>query len=203
VKRIFAVAEEIGIALNPSQARLLHEFEKLLRELAIPAGLIARSDSGRLLERHLLDSLRPVPLFRSSDRLVYDLGSGAGLPGIPLGIALPRCRFTLAEARSKRSAFLELAVERLGLSNMSVHAAGAESMPGGADVITARAFAPLDRTWPLAARLLRVGGRLIYFAGKTLGDPDRTARAVPGPPRSVNVATVLESSTPLVMMTLE
>lgn len=193
----------MGIPLTSHQATLLHEFEKLLRESAIPGGLVARSDSGRLLDRHLLDSLRPVPLFRLSDRLVYDLGSGAGLPGIPLGIALPQCRFTLAEARSRPSAFLELAVERLGLSNVSVHAAAAESLPGGADLITARAFAPLDRTWPLAARLLRVGGRLLYFAGKSLRDPERTAHTVPGPPRNVRVKMVLESSTPLVMMTLK
>jgi 16S rRNA (guanine527-N7)-methyltransferase len=194
---------EIGIRLDPAQEEQILQFERLLRDRAIPGGLVAASDADRLPQRHLLDSVRAASLFTENDRLAYDLGSGAGLPGIPLAIALPRCRFTLAEARSKRSAFLELAVERLGLANVAVHAGDAESLPAGADVITARAFAPLPRTWPLAARLLRAGGRLIYFAGETLRDPEKTARHVPGPPRRVSVERVLESSTPLVMMTLE
>ncbi|HZA26826.1 MAG TPA: 16S rRNA (guanine(527)-N(7))-methyltransferase RsmG [Actinomycetota bacterium] len=203
MKRIAAHAAELGIHLSIAQVERLRLFEQLLLERAIPAGLVARSDSGRLRERHLFDSLRAVPLFRASDHLAYDLGSGAGLPGVPLAIALPRCRFILAEAKSKRAAFLELAVERLGLSNVDVHVGAAESLPTGADVTTARAFAPLERTWPVAAGLLRVGGRLIYFAGEGFRDADRKARVAPGPLRRVSVETVLESSAPLVMMTLE
>jgi 16S rRNA (guanine527-N7)-methyltransferase len=203
VKRTLAEAADLGVELSPAQAERLHDFERLLLERAIPAGLVARSDSDRLHERHVLDSLRAAPLFHASDGLSHDLGSGAGLPGIPLAIAIPRCRFTLAEARSRRSAFLELAVERLGLSNVHVHPGPAETLPLGADVITARAFAPLERAWPLAARLLREGGRFIYFAGARLRHPERRARTAPGPPRRVSVQTVLESSAPLVMMTLE
>lgn len=203
MKRIVAEAAELGIQLTPIQADRIRRFEQLLVERALPAGLVARSDRDRLHQRHVIDSLRAAPLFRRSDRTAYDLGSGAGLPGIPLAIALPRCRFTLAEARSKRSAFLELAVERLDLSNCHVHAGPAEALSAGADVITARAFAPLVRAWPLAARLLRVGGRLIYFAGQRLRDAERMALTAPGPPRRVRVETVLESSSPLVIITLE
>jgi 16S rRNA (guanine527-N7)-methyltransferase len=203
VKRIVTDAATLGIELSPDQARLIHRYETLLLERAIPMGLVARSDRDRLHERHIVDSLRAAPLFRTSDRRAYDLGSGAGLPGIPLAIVLPRCRFTLAESRAKRSAFLELAVEQLGLSNVDVHAGSAETLPTGADVVTARAFAPLERSWPLAAGLLRVGGRLIYFAGERMRDPDSMARAIPGPPRRVSVKEVLESTAPLVMMTLE
>ena len=203
MKRFLAKSAQIGIRLDPTQQERIQRFDQLLRERAIPAGLVSRSDSDRLLERHVLDSLRAAPLFLATDRHAYDLGSGAGLPGIPLAIALPGCRFTLAETRSKRSAFLELAVERLELANVVVHAGRAEGLSAGADVITARAFAPLERTWPLAARLLRPGGTLIYFAGEALRDPKRAAREIAGPPRTVRVETVLESSTPLVMMTLE
>lgn len=203
MKRIVTDAATLGIQLSPDQSRLIRRYETLLLERAIPMGLVARSDGDRLYERHILDSLRAAPLFRTSDRRAYDLGSGAGLPGIPLAIVLPRCRFTLAESRSKRSAFLELAVEQLGLSNVEVHAGSAETLTTGADVVTARAFAPLERTWPLAAGLLRVGGRLIYFAGERIRDPDGTARAVPGPLRQVSVEKMLESMAPLVMMTLE
>ncbi|HET6770291.1 MAG TPA: 16S rRNA (guanine(527)-N(7))-methyltransferase RsmG [Actinomycetota bacterium] len=203
MKRIVTDAATLGIELSPHQARLIRRYETLLLERAIPMGLVARSDSDRLYERHILDSLRAAPLFRPSDRRAYDLGSGAGLPGISLAIVLPRCRFTLAESRSKRSAFLELAVERLGLSNVDVHAGSADTLPAGADIVTARAFAPLERTWPLAAGLLRVGGKLIYFAGKRIRDPEGMARAAAGPSRQVSIEKVLESMAPLVMMTLE
>lgn len=203
MKRVVTDAETLGIQLSPNQSRLIRRYETLLLERAIPMGLVARSDGDRLYERHILDSLRAAPLFRTSDRRAYDFGSGAGLPGIPLAIVLARCRFTLAESRSKRSAFLELAVEQLGLSNVDVHAGSAETLPTGADVVTARAFAPLERTWPIAAELLRLGGRLIYFAGERIRDPDGTARDAPGPPRQVSIVKVLESMAPLVMMTLE
>lgn len=203
MKRIDADAATLGIELSSNQARRIRRYETLLLERAIPMGFVAKSDSDRLRERHILDSLRAAPLFRTSDRRAYDLGSGAGLPGIPLAIVLPGCRFTLAESRSKRSAFLELAAEQLGLSNVEVHAGPAETLTTGADVVTARAFAPLERTWPLAAGLLRVGGSLIYFAGARIRDPEGMARATPGPPRQVSMKKVLESRAPLVMMTLE
>jgi 16S rRNA (guanine527-N7)-methyltransferase len=193
----------LGIELSRAQIRRFRQYETLLRERAIPLGIVARSDSDRVYARHVLDSLRAAPLFRITDRLAYDLGSGAGLPGIPLAIAVPGARFTLAESRSKRVAFLELVLEELGLSNVHVHAGAAEKLEAGADVVTARAFAPLEEAWPLAASLLRKGGRLIYFAGGAHGDPERNAREVTGPHRSVRVEKVLETSSPLVMMTLE
>jgi 16S rRNA (guanine527-N7)-methyltransferase len=203
VKRIHADARRLGIDLSAAQAIQMADYQELLLQRAFSAGLVANSDRERLYERHLLDSLRAAPIFRRSDRLAYDLGSGAGLPGIVLAIALPSCRFVLTETRSRRAAFLELAVERLGLGNVAVHAATAESLPNGADVITARAFASLERTWSMAAELLHAGGRLIYFAGEGLLNPERLARSAPGPPRHVRVHTVLETSSPLVMMTLQ
>jgi 16S rRNA (guanine527-N7)-methyltransferase len=203
VKRIAAEAVAMGVELSAEQAQLLLRYEALLRERAIPLGIVARSDRDRLHQRHVVDSLRAATLFRSADRMAYDLGSGAGLPGIPLAIALPGCRFTLAESRSKRAAFLELVVAELALTNADVHADRVETLSSGADVVTARAFAPLGETWRLAAQLLRPKGRLIYFAGEGMRDPERTARDLPGPPRQVAVEKVLESSAPLVMMALE
>jgi 16S rRNA (guanine527-N7)-methyltransferase len=203
VKQIHGDAGRLGIELSGAQVKQMADYQELLQQRAFTAGLIAKSDRERLYERHLLDSLRAVPIFRRSDRLAYDLGSGAGLPGIVLAIVLPGCRFVLAETRSRRAGFLELAADRLGLGNVAVHAGSAESLPNGADVITARAFASLERTWPVAAALLHPGGRLIYFAGEGLLDPERVARSAPGPPRRVRVDPVLERSFPLVMMTLQ
>jgi 16S rRNA (guanine527-N7)-methyltransferase len=151
--------------VSGAQAAQLADFESFLREKAVPLGLISQGDARDLHERHILDSLRAAALFRPNDTRALDLGSGAGLPGLVLAIAVPRCRFVLAEPRRKRAGFLELAVERLALANVEVAVARAEEMTGEWDVATARAFAPLARAWKIGHRLLRLGGRLIYFAG--------------------------------------
>jgi 16S rRNA (guanine527-N7)-methyltransferase len=202
VKRLRSDANEIGIRLSRVQEARLVTFAELLAERAVPAGFVGETDLDRLYDRHIRDSLRAAALLRPSDLLAYDIGSGAGLPGVVLSIAVPTCRFVLAEVKSRRAAFLEYVQERLDLANVEVHAGAAVDLPPDADVITARAFAPLSRTWPLAATLLRPGGRLIYFAGANLRDPNAAARGASGPPRTVTVDPVLATSPPLVMMTL-
>lgn len=184
--------------------QLLDRYEGLLRERALPLGLIARSDAGMLRARHIDDSLRAVRAVREADRRCFDLGSGAGLPGIPLAIALPDRRFLLIESRRRRVGFLELAVDLLGLRNVEVVPERVESVgelvsSGGlepADVATARAFAPIERSWPLARPLLRPGGRLVYFAGERLSDPEGAARRA----GADGEIAVLDSSAPLVIM---
>lgn len=129
-------------------------------------GLIAAGDRDRLRQRHIDDSLRALGCIRQQDLQVVDLGSGAGLPGIPLAIAMPDRAFILVESRRRRAAFLELVVDDLGLANVSVLAARAEEMAVRADCCMARAFAPAASAWRVADRILVPGGRLIYFAGR-------------------------------------
>jgi len=155
----------VSYPVPPAQAAQLADFEALLRDRAVPMGLISQGDARDIHERHILDSLRAAALFRPNDTGALDFGSGAGLPGIVLAIAVPRCWFVLVEPRRKRAGFLELVVERLALPNVEVVVARAEEMTGEWDVATARAFAPPARAWKLGHRLLRPGGRLIYFAG--------------------------------------
>ncbi len=160
-------ASAAGADLTESAGEQLASYTELLRERAVPLGMISQADSDRILERHVLDSLRAAPFVSQTDAAsVVDLGSGAGLPGIPLAIALPRVRFVLAESRSKRAGFVELVVERLGLTNVEVHPDRAETLGDGEfDVATARAFAPPPVAWAAAVRLLRPGGALCLFAG--------------------------------------
>jgi len=180
----------------------LQSYADLLVQRAIPLGLVAEADRDRLWERHIEDCLRATAAFRRQDRVAYDLGSGAGLPGIVLACALPDRRFRLAEPRRRAAAFLELAVERLTLANVELLIARAEDLEDSADVATARAFAPLDRAWSAAHRLLRPGGRLVYFAGEGMTDPAARARNLvsPEPPAEVEVIERVDSGASLVIM---
>lgn len=146
---------------------LLDRYQALLEQRAVPEGLISRGDRARLRERHILDSLRALPCLPRSPARVADLGSGAGLPGIPAAIARPDCDVTLVEGRRHRSTFLEWAVASLGLSNVRVFAGRAERAPGPFDVCLARAFARPGPAWDVAEGLLGAAGTLVYFGGST------------------------------------
>ena len=170
----------------------LQAYADLLRERAIELGLIAEGDRERILERHVVDSARAAQHIRTGE-WVADLGSGAGLPGIPLAIAVPEAGVVLVEPRQKAVAFLELAVERLALRNVEVFAGRVEEMDRRVDVATARAFGPLGRSWEAARMVLRPGGRLIYFAGASFEREE-----------AAHLAHVeFDSSPPLVIVTLE
>lgn len=192
-------ASGLGIDLDGNQAEALLSFELLLLDRAIPLGLVARGERTTVRERHILDSLRAVLALQTTDTGALDLGSGAGLPGIVVAIARPSLRVGLVEARLRRAAFLELAVERLGLSNVTVLPRPAGRLEGVVDVCFARALAALSEAWELARHLLRAGGRLVYFGGQGFREPDQ----MPSDASSVRLlrAPALASSGPLVIMT--
>jgi 16S rRNA G527 N7-methylase RsmG len=192
-------ASALGADLDEERIRRLIAFERLLLERAIPLGAVARSDAGRIRERHILDCLRAAPSVRRAG-FVYDLGSGAGLPGIVVAIALPHVRVVLVDRRANRAALAELAVQKLGLPNADVFAGPVEELAEPADACLARAFAPLERSWASAERLLRPGGRLVYFGGLDVvgaGSPTVPHGAVL---EAVVRTPVLESAGPLVIM---
>ncbi len=151
-------AASLGVTLDVEQAARLERYEDLLRERAAALGMIAKGDLGRLRERHILDSLRAVPALPEGASEIVDLGSGAGLPGIPVAIARPEIHVILAESRRQRIAFLELAAAELGLGNVSVHAGRAETAPSPAGACLARAFRDARGSWEVAQMLLGAGG---------------------------------------------
>ena len=183
-------------------AAALDAYAHLLRERGIPLGLISEADADRVRTRHVEDSVRAAHLLSAADAALCDIGSGAGLPAIPIAIARPDVEVTAIEPRTKAVGFLELAVDRLGLANVRVLPVRVEEVDLRADVATARAFAPLERSWDAAVRLLRPGGRLIYFAGRGLADPVALARSIeaPEPPASVTADPVIADFSPLVIM---
>src|SRR5919198_6221741 len=121
-------------------------YATLLAGAGVERGLIGPREADRLWDRHLLNCAAVAEIIMP-DAEVIDLGSGAGLPGIVLGIIRPDLSITLLEPLLRRVNFLSECVAELGLQNVTVRRARAEEVAGSlsGDVVTARAVAPLDR----------------------------------------------------------
>jgi 16S rRNA (guanine527-N7)-methyltransferase len=156
---LLAGADELGIALDREQSEKLIDYVELLARWNATYNLTAVRDPDEMVTRHLLDSLAIAPFVRG-DSLV-DLGTGAGLPGIPLALLDERRAITLVDSNGKKTRFLREAVRVLGLRNARVEQARAEDLKGLFDCVVARAFASL-------ADFLRVGGHLLAPAGTCL-----------------------------------
>lgn len=151
------------------------------RELALRGeelGLIGPLEPPRLWTRHVVNSGLVAPLLRPGR--VGDVGSGAGLPGIPLAIARPDVRLVLIEPMERRCEWLRAEATRLGLDNVEVIRARAEeaSPEPLLDQVTARAVASLSKLVPLVAPLVRAGGELLLMKGERVGDELAAAQKV-------------------------
>ena len=151
---------------GPSRARL-EAFHDLLAGRAVPLGMISAADGPRLWERHILDSVRGLACLPGGAATIVDIGSGAGLPGIPVAIARPDLSVYLVEPRARRAAFLELAIDSLKLSNVRILVSRVEGLDLAVDFCLARAVASPANTWRLAQFLLAPGGRLLMWAGRS------------------------------------
>ena len=188
-------AAVFGSALDRAVA-----YVRLLATDGTVRGLIGPREVPRLWDRHLLNSTALAPLIPTGARVV-DVGSGAGLPGIPLALARPDLTVVLLEPLARRATFLDECVDGLGLDNVTVVRGRAEEGParrslGGADVVTARAVAPLDKLAGWCLPLLRPGGRLLALKGssaaeelRSSGLPDAEIVKVGDPPATVVVVT--------------
>lgn len=155
----------LGLPLDAGrQARLLR-YLALLAKWNRAYNLTAVRDPAHMVSRQLLDSLSILPLVQGPR--VLDLGTGAGLPGIPLAIARPDWALTLLDSNGKKTRFVQQVRLELGLANVSVQLGRAEDFrPAlGFDTITSRAFAALDRMVELSAHLLAPGGCWVAMKG--------------------------------------
>lgn len=151
-------------------------YASLLGGSGVERGLIGPREAGRLWDRHLLNCavVGSVIPFGST---VVDLGSGAGLPGLPLALARPDLKITLLEPMARRVNWLESVVAELLLRPPAVRVLrgraeepGVLAAAGGSDVVTARAVAPLARLAGWALPLLRDGGLVVAMKGSTAPD---------------------------------
>lgn len=161
-----ALAERFGLD-RAAQLKLGQLHSILVHDPLAPTSI---RDPQRVLENHLADSLVALDVEAlTASRQVVDIGSGAGLPGLPLAMALPAAHFDLLESVGRKCAFIQGVISACELQNVAVIHERVESFVTGMaafDTATCRAVAPLEVVVEYAAPLLRVGGRLVAWRGK-------------------------------------
>jgi 16S rRNA (guanine527-N7)-methyltransferase len=154
-----------ALGLAPALSEPLLAYLALLDRWNRAYNLTAIRDPGEMVAKHLLDSLAMHPFAKAGT--LADLGTGPGLPGIPLAIARPALQVTLVESNGKKARFLREAVRTLQLSNARVAESRIEALdlPAAFDAITARALATLPLILELGGHLLKPRGRLLAMKG--------------------------------------
>ena len=176
-----ALFERLGVPLHSGQRRALESYVALVERWNGVARLVARDDLGRFSDRHLLDSLVLAPLIRerevregapgplpaedgAASLPIADFGSGGGLPGIPLAVALPELTFTLVDRSEKKARFLRRVRDELKLPNARVLCADIRKLPpGSCRAVVTRAVMPVPALWPHARAALAPGGYLLVL----------------------------------------
>jgi 16S rRNA (guanine527-N7)-methyltransferase len=168
-----AEARAAAGAIFGDRLPLAEEYAQSLLTDGVVRGLIGPREGPRVWERHLLNCAVVAELIPAG-AAVTDVGSGAGLPGLVLAVARPDLSLTLVEAKERASAYLVGVVRALGLAGqVAVVRSRAEDCAGRlplADVVTARALAPLDRLAGWCLPLAAVGGRVLAIKGASAGD---------------------------------
>lgn len=162
--RSFAAAcARIGLELPENRYRLLCRYADLLLDWNRRVNLVSRQDTGRVLSYHVIDSLAAQSLVPAGAR-AGDIGTGAGLPGIPLAIARPDCEFLLVESVRKKTEFLSLVLDELRLANAGVIHDRAEDIPPlDCDTVLSRLTGPTPKTLPRLAAHARTTGTVVLY----------------------------------------
>ncbi|MCL2609103.1 MAG: 16S rRNA (guanine(527)-N(7))-methyltransferase RsmG [Treponema sp.] len=167
--------------LSPASDRIARLLDRYVREIQAgnPAlSLVGTDDRQEIIQRHILDSLSPLgiiaeklasaPAGADGRKSIADIGSGAGLPGIPLALAMPEVPFTLIENKGRRAGFLRTMASLLALKNVTVEEQEMEKTRlGPFSLLVFRAFRPLTpEIYRKLARLCRKGGTLAAYKGR-------------------------------------
>lgn len=158
--------KQLGLALDQPRLLQLQAYLLLLAKWNRVYNLTAVRDEQQMVSRHLLDSLAVAPLITGPTLL--DVGSGAGLPAIPLAIALPELQVTALDSNSKKTRFITQAKVELGLANLEVVQARVDELnrPGGYQQVISRAFSSLYDFASAAGPWCHPHGTLLAMKGK-------------------------------------
>lgn len=170
IEQLHAGLVTLRLELSAAMQAKLLAYVALLKKWNATYNLTAIRDEAEMVTQHLLDSLSVLPVLGKSaleGRRWADIGSGAGLPGIPLAIARPDLDMSLIETVEKKAAFQRQAKIELGLANVTVLNRRVEDVPGDRfDAVISRAFADLADYVCLAGHLLKQDGRLYAMKGQ-------------------------------------
>ena len=165
VGAVSGLAAGFGRILDPHQVELMVRFADWLTNEALPAGGIGPNEADSLVDRHLLDSLAYLePIKGLAVPSLLDVGSGAGLPGIPLAITLPDTHVALLDRSGRRCQLAQRAVRILGIDNVEVVQGDVRDAVSGWSVVTARASLPPAALLP---HLRRIAPTMAIVGGST------------------------------------
>lgn len=195
--------QALGLDIPASGIEKLEAYSGLMEKWNRVYNLTAIRGKERIVSHHLLDSLSVLPHLEA--KRCADVGSGAGLPGIPLAIARPDWEVVLIESNTKKAAFLQQAVIELELSNVAVRAERAENLQeSGFDLVISRAFSEMGEFARLSRHLCAKGGRLAAMKGQ---HPEREFANLPPGVKAESIIPLevpgLEGERHLVILNLE
>ena len=169
------MASRAGVVMTPEQRRLLGGYLDLLLEANKVMNLTRIEDRAEAERLHVGDALTVLPFIPSGEVRVADVGSGGGVPGIPLAIVRADAKVTLIESTQKKAAFLKRAVEELGLSNVEVYGGRVEDLAHSDrretfDVVVARAVAMMNVLVEWCLPLVKKGGKFLAMKGAKVSE---------------------------------
>lgn len=172
-QQFFEAADELGIAFDQGDVERLGMFLALLLEANTRFNLTAITEVDQAWMRHIFDALTLLPHVVSAQaHTLIDIGSGGGVPAIPLAIVLPNVQFTLVESTGKKSQFLQDTARQLALGNVTVRSERAETLGHDQshreryDIVTARAVGRLNVLIELTAPFAKIGGHVLAVKGE-------------------------------------
>jgi 16S rRNA (guanine527-N7)-methyltransferase len=174
-------APEAAAVLFGSELDRAQRYAEILAGAGVERGLLGPRELDRIWDRHILNSAAVAELLDPNERIA-DIGSGAGLPGIPLALARPDLRLTLIEPLLRRSEFLREVADDLGLEIAIVRGRAEDrsvrQQAGEMDAVVSRAVAALDKLTKWSVPLLRPNGRMVAIKGERAEDEIREHRRV-------------------------
>jgi len=201
-KFIQNVKEIIGLQLTPNQATAFQVYETELMAWNAQFNLTAIRDVSGIRTKHFLDSLTILLALNSQamPTSIIDVGTGAGFPGLPLKIVLPRTRLSLVESVHKKAHFCEHMVEKLGMKDVQVMAERVEdvgriaSQRQSYDLAVARAVAPMAVLVEYLLPLVKVGGAMLAQKGENahaeVQNAEKAVRILGGNLRRISLVTL-------------